>query len=294
MVNRGKTELQKVYESIKNTLRIQFEEADFEALELVRMVCGASRQDLMLGKDVPVSAEQRERLKELVRRRMGHEPLQYLLGEWDFFGRTFAVGPGVLIPRADTEPLAEACLELLKGTEHPRVLDLCAGTGCIGITLALERPDAEVWAVEKSPEAYRYFQRNNEAYGGCVQGILGDALEPEIVSGSFDLIVSNPPYLTRAEMEDLQPEVAREPAMALYGREDGLFFYRECSKMYPSRLKSGGMLAFEIGQGEEDAVCGFLAESGMISICQKRDLHGIIRVITARNKLSVREDAAEV
>ena len=294
MVVRGKTEIQSVYESVKNTLRIEIEEADFEALELVHMVCGASRQDLMLGKDVPVSAEQRRQLEELVRRRMEHYPLQYLLGEWDFFGRTFAVGEGVLIPRADTEPLAEACLELLKGMESPRILDLCTGTGCIGITLALERPDAEVWAVEKSPEAYRYFQRNNETYGGRVWGVLGDALDPGMVSGSFDLIVSNPPYLTREEMENLQPEVACEPAMALYGEEDGLFFYREFSEKYAPRLKNGGVLAFEIGQGEENAVRSLLTESGLISICQKRDLHGIIRVITARNKLSRREDAAEV
>lgn len=281
MVNREKTQIQAVYDEIKTTLGKEIEDPGFEALELLRGVCGLTRQDLMLGREVPLSPEQRQRLDGLVRRRMEHYPLQYLLGEWDFYGRTFSVGEGVLIPRGDTEPLAEACLELLKGVPGPRVLDLCAGTGCIGITLALERPDAEVWAVEKSPAAWTYFQKNNDAYGGKVRGVLGDALDPAAVPGEFDLIVSNPPYLTREEMEHLQAEVGFEPPMALYGEDDGLYFYREFSKIWPSRLKSGGAMAFEIGDGQEEAVSGFLAE-GLISICQKRDLHGIIRVITAR------------
>ncbi len=283
MVNRGKTQIQSVYDEIKNTLGKEVEEPGFEAMELLRGVCGVTRQDLMLGREAPLSPEQRQRLDRLVRRRMEHYPLQYLLGEWDFYGRTFSVGEGVLIPRSDTEPLVEACLELLKGIPSPRVLDLCAGTGCIGITLALERPDAEVWAVEKSPAAWAYFRRNNEAYGGKVRGVLGDALDLAAVSGEFDLIVSNPPYLTGEEIKNLQAEVGFEPQMALYGEEDGLFFYRKFSESWPSRLKSGGAMAFEIGDGQEEAVGGCLAAAGLISICQKRDLHGIIRVITARN-----------
>ena len=288
-----KTRIQTIYEEVRQALEAVSEDAGFEALELLKAVCGLTRQDLLLGREVPASDAQKERLGELVRRRCSREPLQYLLGEWDFFGRTFAVGEGVLIPRGDTEPLAEACLELLWGTESPRVLDLCAGTGCIGITIAMERPDAEVWAVEKSPEAYAYFDRNNRAFGSRVHGVLGDALDPMLTEGLFDLIVSNPPYLTREEMDALQPEVRREPAQALYGSEDGLFFYREFCKIYPPRLKPGGAMAFEIGDGQQDAVREYLTRSGMISICQKQDLHGIIRVVTARNKLSGRETASD-
>ena len=182
MVNREKTKLQIVYDEIRNTLGKITEDADFEAKELLQAVCGVSRQDLMLGRDVPVSEEQQRKLNEMVRRRMERYPLQYLLGEWDFFGRRFFVGEGLLIPRSDTEPLVEACLELLKGVEKPRMLDLCAGSGCIGITLQLERPDGEVWAVEKSLEAWKFFQKNNAAYGGKVHGILGDALDLNAVT----------------------------------------------------------------------------------------------------------------
>ena len=285
MVNREKTKLQIVYDEIRNTLGKITEDADFEAKELLQAVCGVSRQDLMLGRDVPVSEEQQRKLNEMVRRRMERYPLQYLLGEWDFFGRRFFVGEGVLIPRSDTEPLVEACLELLKGVEKPRMLDLCAGSGCIGITLQLERPDGEVWAVEKSLEAWKFFQKNNAAYGGKVHGILGDALDLNAVAGELDLIVSNPPYLTGAEMAALQPEVAYEPAMALYGEDDGLFFYRELSKKWASRLKKGSVMAFEVGDAQGEEVAGIFRDAGFDSICQKRDLHGIIRVVSAKRPL---------
>lgn len=288
-----KSRIQNVYENVREALESVTDDAGFEALELLGAVCGLTRQDLLMGRDISLSETQQKKLDELVRRRLDHEPLQYLLGEWDFFGRTFSVGEGVLIPRGDTEPLVEACLELIKRKHAPRILDLCTGSGCIGITLALERPDAEVWAVEKSPQAFSYFQKNNQSFGSPVRGILGDALNPALISGNFDLIVSNPPYLTRSEMDALQPEVTREPAMALYGQDDGLYFYKEFCKIYPQRLNPGGALAFEIGDGQQSAVCGFLTESGMISICQKHDLHGIIRVITARNKLSGQETPAE-
>ena len=165
------------------------------------------------------------------------------------------------------------------------MLDLCAGSGCIGITLQLERPDGEVWAVEKSLEAWKFFQKNNEAYGGKVHGILGDALDLNAVAGEFDLIVSNPPYLTGAEMAALQPEVVYEPAMALYGEDDGLFFYQELSEKWASRLKKGSVMAFEVGDAQGEEVAGIFRDAGFDSICQKRDLHGIIRVVSAKRPL---------
>lgn len=279
--------LQKVYRDLKNTLSREIEGADFEAREIVRAVFGVSNADLLLGREAELDEGRRERLAELAARRLRHEPLQYLLGEWDFYGRTFAVGEGVLIPRADTETLVERALDFLKGRPAPTVLDICAGTGCIGVTLAAERPDAEVWAVEKSEAAWQYFCRNNASYGGRVHGLLADALEPPAaLPARFDLIVSNPPYLTAEEMAELQPEVAKEPAMALDGGIDGLFFYRALTKAYAGRLGPGGMLAYEIGMGQEGQVSEILHNSGLDFICQTPDLHGIIRVVTAKNKFS--------
>lgn len=280
--------LRKVYNDVKNTLSQMFDTADFESQELLRAVFGVSRTDILLGREVELDEGRRERLAELVSRRLQHEPLQYLLGEWDFYGRTFAVGEGVLIPRADTETLAEACLQFLRTREgHPRVLDLCTGSGCLAITIAAERPDAEVWAVEKSEKAWAYFQRNNAAYGGRVHGLLADALgEIPALPAAFDLILSNPPYLTAEEMADLQPEVGREPAMALDGGADGLSFYRALTVRYAPLLGPGGMLAYEIGMGQEEQVSEILHNSGLDFICQTPDLHGIIRVVTAKNKFS--------
>ena len=283
--------LRDVYSGVKNTIFPQTEDAAFEAKELLQAVFGVSRQDILLGREMEVESEQLDRLQALARRRASGEPLQYLLGEWDFYGRTFSVGPGVLIPRADTEPLVEKALEFLKGKPNPRVLDLCTGTGCIAITIGAERPDAEVWAVEKSPEAWAFFCRNNEKYGGRVHGVLADALmEIPILPVEFDLIISNPPYLTAEEMADLQPEVRKEPAMALDGGEDGLSFYRQLTGRYRSFLKPGGMMAYEIGMGQENAVCEIFLQNRLDSVCQTKDLHGIIRIVTAENKLS-RTDA---
>ncbi len=279
--------LQKVYRGIRNTLRREFDTADLEARELLCSVCGVSGADILLGREIELDEARRERLAELVSRRLRHEPLQYLLGEWDFYGRTFAVGEGVLIPRADTETLAEVCLNFLRKIERPSVLDLCAGSGCLSVTIAAERPDAGVWAVEKSEEAWRYFCRNNAAYGNRVHGLLADALgEIPALPPRFDLILSNPPYLTAEEMASLQPEVAREPAMALDGGEDGLAFYRALTARYAPRLAPGGMLAYEIGLGQEAQVSEILHKSGLDFICQTPDLHGIIRVVTAENKFS--------
>lgn len=282
-----KISLRDVYSDIKNTISPQTEDAAFEAKELLQAVFGVSRQDILLGRETEVESKQLDRLCELARRRASGEPLQYLLGEWDFYGRTFSVGPGVLIPRADTEPLVEKTLDFLKGKPNPRVLDLCTGSGCIAVTIGAERPDAEVWAVEKSPEAWFFFCQNNEKYGGRVHGVLADALaDIPILPVEFDLIISNPPYLTAEEMADLQPEVQKEPAMALDGGEDGLSFYRQLTSRYRGFLKPGGMMAYEIGMGQEHAVCEIFLQNRLDSVCQTKDLHGIIRVVTAENKLS--------
>lgn len=274
--------LKAAYDAVKGALSPITDSGAFEAKELLAAVFGASRGDILTGREIFVTEAQAKQLKYLVRRRLNREPLQYLLGEWDFYGRAFKVGEGVLIPRPDTETLVEQGLSFLKGKAAPLVLDLCAGTGCIALTVALEHPGAEVWALEKSPEAWAYFTANNQSFGSPAHGVLGDALTPKSLGlpDSFDLILSNPPYLTGAEMAEPQPEVAWEPAMALYGGEDGLSFYRALTALYAPRLKPGGMLAYEIGMGQEGEVSEILRSAGLDFICQTPDLHGIIRVIS--------------
>ncbi len=282
MVNQKETDLQKVYNEIKNTLSDYVETPDFEAQQIVRQVFDVSYSEILTGVKCMACPEQIKRIRDIVTRRCEHYPLQYLLGEWDFFGRPFLVGEGVLIPRADTEVLVEEALRFLEPLSAPKVLDLCSGSGCIGLTIALERPDAQVTAVEKSPAAFSYLTKNNELLCARAECVLGDALVVETAERPFDLIVSNPPYLTGQDMAELQAEVRFEPEEALYGEEDGLFFYRELTKLYVPNLCSKGMLAYEIGEGQQDAVSEMMAAASLKSICQIRDYNGIIRCVTGK------------
>ena len=199
-------------------------DADYDAAELFRLVTG---RDVRLA-DAPLTEAQAAQLESLCLRREAREPLQYLCGRWSFLDFELIVGPGVLCPRADTEVVAEAAAQTLAGVKAPRVLDLCAGTGCLGLGVKRFCPDAQATCVEKSPEAFRYLEQNvRTALPGAapaVQAVQGDLFTywQSLPEGQLDLIVSNPPYLTAEEMQHLQPEVAQEPAMALEAGDDGL------------------------------------------------------------------------
>lgn len=257
-------------------------DADFDARELFRLVTGA---DLRLA-DQPLTAAQANRLETLTVRRADREPLQYLCGSWPFLDFELAVGPGVLCPRADTEVVAEAAAGLLAGVQKPKVLDLCAGTGCLGLGVKRFCPDAVVTSLEKSPEAFRYLEQNakNALHRPAATPVQGDLFTywETLPEGELDLIVSNPPYLTAAEMQQLQPEVAREPAMALEAGVDGLVFYRAIAEHYQKALRPGGALALEIGWQQREAVTALLAENGWVEIACKKDYGGNDRCITAR------------
>ena len=257
-------------------------DADFDARELFRLVTGA---DLRLA-DQPLTAAQADRLETLTVRRADREPLQYLCGSWPFLDFELAVGPGVLCPRADTEVVAEAAAGLLARVQKPKVLDLCAGTGCLGLGVKRFCPDAVVTSLEKSPEAFRYLEQNakNALHRPAATPVQGDLFTywETLPEGELDLIVSNPPYLTAAEMQQLQPEVAREPAMALEAGADGLVFYRAIAEHYQKALRPGGALALEIGWQQREAVTALLAENGWVEIACKKDYGGNDRCITAR------------
>ena len=257
-------------------------DADFDAGELFRLVTG---QDARLA-DRPLTAEQAAKLEALTARRATREPLQYLCGSWPFLDFELAVGPGVLCPRADTEVVAEAAAQMLAGVQAPKVLDLCAGTGCLGLGVKRFCPEADVTCVEKSPEAFRYLKKNavSALKQGTARAVEGDLFNywQGLPEGELDLIVSNPPYLTAAEMQQLQPEVAREPAMALEAGEDGLVFYRALAEHYQNALRPGGALALEIGWQQREAVTALLAANGWVDIACCKDYGGNDRCILAR------------
>lgn len=259
-------------------------DAAFDARELYRLAVGCDPRLARLA----LTGAQARRLEALAARRAAREPLQYLCGEWDFLDFTLKVGPGVLCPRADTEVVCEAALDTLKGKPSPAVLDLCAGTGCLGLGIKRFCPGASVTCVEKSPEAFAYLARNaacalpgfSEARP-AVRAVQGDLFgyERTLAPGSLDLILCNPPYLTAAEMADLMPETAREPAMALDGGEDGLAFYRWLVQRYPPALKPGGAMVLEIGWQQRQAVTELAAAAGWQGIACRRDYGGNDRAI---------------
>ena len=235
-------------------------------------------------KDVP--PELSDKIMELVRRRSEGYPLQYLLGEWEFYGYPFKVGEGVLIPRPDTETLIEQTLAVCRqmGNRSPKIIDLCSGSGCIAVTLKKELPEAEVFAVEISDEAIKYLKQNVELNNADITIIQGDVLDEKLQQSllDFDIIVSNPPYLTGEEMKELQIEVAFEPELALFGGDDGLGFYRRLTAMWKNSLKTGGYLLYEFGMGQHSAVSEILAENDFTDITLQKDAGGIIRTISGK------------
>lgn len=257
------------------------ESPEFDAIQLLQAVTGITKARLPLDGDREIAAKEYNTYMALVKRREEQYPLQYLLGEWEFYGLTFAVGEGVLIPRADTETLVEAGLSLLKGIARPVVYDLCSGSGCIAAAIASQRPDAEVYAVELSEKALPYLTGNIKAFPN-VKVLHGDVLEVMDKLPPCHLILSNPPYLSDDEMEHLQTEVTFEPAMALRADHLGLYFYEEITKRYQQNLLPGGAIAYEVGYTQSTAVAEIMEKSGMTDIAVHKDLGGIERVVVGR------------
>lgn len=260
------------------------EAPDFEALQMLQSL-GYSKIQILEGRGV-LTQQQQEQLRQLASRRLEGEPLQYLLGEWEFYGLTLKVGPGVLIPRPDTETLVEAGLSYLKGRTGCRVLDLCAGTGCVGLAVEQNAKNiSALYALEKEEAAFFYLKENLAAYESRVMPLHQDGLAPGPEADRLDLILCNPPYLTGEDMESLQTEVRYEPPSALDGGEDGLDFYRRLTAVWKDRLVPGGLLAYEIGMGQQEDVSRILTREGLEQIHWKEDLSGIVRVVAGRKPM---------
>ena len=249
-------------------------DARFDAAELYRLATG---RDPRL--DDGPSAAEAARLSALAERRAAREPLQYILGEWDFMDFTLKVGPGVLCPRADSEIVCESALALLQGRERPVVYDLCAGTGCLGLGIMRHSPGALVTCVEKSPEAWHYLTANTAQTG--VRTVQADVFTyyKTLPAEGADLIISNPPYLTGAEMRALMPETAQEPAMALDGGTDGLDFYRLLTEKYRDAVRPGGWLVLEIGYAQGPAVLALGTACGWVNASCRKDYGGNDRAV---------------
>ncbi len=253
------------------------ENARREAEWLLCAATGMERMGLYLNFDRPLHDDELAVYRGMVARRARREPLQHILGTQEFDGLDFMVSPAALIPRHDTEVLvATACAQ---APTARTVLDIGTGSGCIAISLALRLPHAAITAVDLSPDALSIARRNAEQNNAQIEFLLGSFFQP-VVGRRFDLIVSNPPYITHADLATLQPEVRDfEPRLALDGGPDGLDAYRVLAAEAPRHLEPNGWLLMEIGAGQDKDVAGLLADAGFDAIVTVPDSAGILRVV---------------
>lgn len=252
----------------------------FEAGCLAEKVLGFDRLALTLHGETEADEGKLSELFSLTDRRLNHEPLQYIIGSWSFCGFDFFVGEGVLIPRDDTEVAVNLCLDFLNGRESKKAIDLCSGSGAIAV--ALEKlSGADVTGVELSKTAFEYFKRNIKHNNSDVKAVIGNVFDchADFKDGQYDLIVSNPPYIKSCDLPNLQQEVQREPQMALDGGQSGFVFYEKITELWSSKLKNGGALVFELGEGQAEYVARLMKEKGFGNIRTSIDLGDTQRAI---------------
>jgi release factor glutamine methyltransferase len=258
-------------------------DAEKEAELILTIGTGIDRAALY-GDNPAASDAQLRRVEEFVRRRAGREPLQYILGEVEFLGLSIKVGPGVLVPRPETELLVVEALRLVSGKRRVRALDLCTGSGCIALALSRALPDSEIHGTDTSREALRYARLNARTNGAeNVTFLKGNLFEP-LRDLTFDLITANPPYVRSGDIQCLEPEVRDwEPLSALDGGEDGLDIYRELLGQSPSHLAEDGALVLEMGCGQAPEVAE-IARAAMPGhrLSVLRDYAGIKRLMVVR------------
>ena len=258
------------------------EEYEYETWMLLEWKLGVDRAEYFMDPDAEVPQEQWNDLDAALRKRERRIPLQYLMGSCEFMGYSFAVDERVLIPRQDTECLVELAVEQMRRSPEPcRVLDLCTGSGCIGVSVKLLCPQAQVVLSDVSEGALAVAGENARSLGAPVELVQGDLFEN--VQGTFDYILSNPPYIPSKVIDGLMPEVRdHEPRLALDGTEDGLHFYRRIVREATKRLRPGGRLLFEIGQEQGEALLSLLQEAGYEETAIRQDLAGLDRIAVGR------------
>ena len=273
-----------LYMDIRQELhRAGIQAATLEARELVCFAAGKTREQFVRDGRLYVPQDVEEQARALMRRHLAGEPLAYLIGEWEFYGLPLDISEQVLIPRSDTEVLAGEAIRWLQTQQDARVLDLCAGSGCVGLTVASQVHACRVVLGEKSEAALRICRQNIRRSGllGRVTPMPADALEPPTRQlGEFDCIVCNPPYIPTRDIETLDVSVRDyEPHMALDGGEDGLEFYRAISENWREALHPGARLYFEVGIGQADSVLRIMRRQGFGELEIVPDTAGIPRVV---------------
>ena len=261
--------------------------AGLMARNLIALYSGNTQEYILANRELYAGEETCEKVEKAIKRLLNNEPLAYVLGEWEFYGLPLYVNENVLIPRDDTVAVAQLAINqaiFLPG--NPRVLDLCTGSGCIGLAIASRVKDARVTLADISKDALEVAKKNiaRHKMTGRVSCMQVDAMRPApAFLGKFDMIVSNPPYITKDEMPQLQDSVKLfEPHLALCGGEDGLDFYRAIVENFSAALKPGGFLCFEFGEEQGDDICRILEENGYTILERSRDYNDRERAVLAQ------------
>lgn len=256
----------------------------FEANELLAFATGCDKATLALKQREELSKAQQKRLNTCLKKRIKGLPLQYIIGEWEFYSLPFKVGKGVLIPRADSELLVDLALKAISSNTKSTLFDLCSGSGALGIAVAKNAPNVSVTLVEKSPKAFKYLRQNISLNAADLTAVRADIFKwkPECLA---DIVICNPPYITKKEMRSLQKEVKNEPTAALCGGEDGLKFYRFIINNANRFLKPNGKMLFEIGYTQANDVAELFKAANFKQIEVEKDLSGNDRVVSAVFKM---------
>ena len=267
----------------KELQRAGVEGATLEAKELVAFAAGKTKEELLRDIRLYVSPQMEQTAENLLQRRLQGEPMAYIIGEWEFYGLGLDISEAVLIPRVDTEVLVEQALEHVKSLPKSRVLDLCAGSGCVGLAIAAHSPGSNVVLGEYDEKALKICRQNIRRCGltGRVVSLMVDARQkPAPALGEFDCIVSNPPYIPDGDIAGLDVSVRDyEPHLALRGGEDGLDFYRIIVEKWRDALNENGKMFFEVGIGQADSVMRIMRSAGFGDIEVVKDTAGIPRVV---------------
>lgn len=263
------------------------DDADFDCICIFEKAFGFGKTQLLINPEMIANEECAELFIGMIQKRAIGIPLQYILGEWDFYDMTFFVGEGVLIPRPETEMLCELAFKFLKKKRNAVVFDLCSGSGCIGLTVAAHYPDCRVFLVDISDKALRYSDKSRIKYNlknvCIIKYDIFKGYNEDVFKAKPDLILANPPYIQRDEIKFLQKEVHYEPVNALDGGDDGLDFYRILSSEWLPALKSGGEAAVECGEEQPGEIVKLFSNE-LSNIKTAKDCYGVERFVLGERR----------